>query len=173
MNTSTIHPGTCNVSHAKGKASRVKRTCLGSLLGTEGKVYQKEIPASSLSTRAEVGVVTFVLRQLFTAHQVKGKASTANQPGDTLTPRLVQALSSEVLFLVPSLYTDPDFRPLQYQKTGENSRELRQGIERTSEGNEFEHGNFTVQSNSSSTASKTMIQEFVDNWRIALTTVMA
>ena len=43
----------------------------------------------------------------------------------------------------------------------------------TSEGDEFWTWQLTVQSNSSSTADKTMKQEFVDNWRIALTTVIA
>ena len=40
--------------------------------------------------------------------------------------------------------------------------------ERTFEGDEFWTWQLTEQCNSSSTAAKTMKQEFVDNWRIAL-----
>ena len=46
-------------------------------------------------------------------------------------------------------------------------------VERTSKGDEFWTWQLTMQSNLSSTAAKTMKQEFVDNWRIALTMVMA
>ena len=46
-------------------------------------------------------------------------------------------------------------------------------VERTFEGDKFWAWQLTEQCNSSSTAAKTMKQEFVDNWRIALTTVIA
>ena len=46
-------------------------------------------------------------------------------------------------------------------------------VERTSEGDELWTWHVTVQSNSSSTAAKMMKQEFVYNWRITLTTVVA
>ena len=46
-------------------------------------------------------------------------------------------------------------------------------VERTSEGDECWTWQHTMQSISSSMAAKTMKQEFVDNWRIAVTTVMA
>ena len=46
-------------------------------------------------------------------------------------------------------------------------------VGRSFEGDEFWTWQLTEQCNSSSTAAKTMIQEFVDNCRIALTMVIA
>ena len=83
-----------------------------------------------------------------------------------------------------SLASSPDFHQLfvaySTEKRGKPGRIshvndvwVERRVERTFEGDVFWTWQLTKQCNSSSMAAKTMKQEFVDNWRIALTTVIA